>query len=61
MLAICATWPSLDESIDRVRWAINDAMNNLLGYPHHHHDDWDSQFPFSRRELIETFAAWRGK
>jgi hypothetical protein len=53
-------WPNLDESSDDVVCAINNAMNNLLGYPHRCHKDWALYFDFSPGELIEVFAKWRG-
>ena len=61
MAQLVAQWPDLDDQTEGpARWAVNNAMNNLLGYPHKHHDDWDSHFPFGARDLFETFCAWRG-
>lgn len=60
MACLVSHWPDIDERVDKVRHAINNAMNNMLGYPHGHHEDWDRHFPFGPRELFETFSAWKG-
>lgn len=60
MAEIAARWPDLDETDETVRCAINNAMNNLLGYPHIWQREWSAHFDFTQRELDAAFAAWRG-
>jgi hypothetical protein len=58
-------WPHLDglpEEVlaDRgVEVAINNAMNNLLGYPHRCDDVWDQFISVPREELSRIFRKWR--
>ena len=40
--------------------ALNNAMNNLLGYPHGKHDAWTKYFDFTPEELRAVFVKWRG-
>jgi hypothetical protein len=35
-------------------------MNNLLGYPHDHREDWDEYFGFGRKDVQRIFAKLRG-
>jgi len=61
MAAFADQWPDFDDQTEGpARWAVNNAMNNLLGYPHKQYETWDSQFPFGRQALLETFCVWRG-
>jgi len=59
-IKILGAWPELDEAQLDVQLAIQNSLNNLLGYPHQYHDDWDKHFGFSKAELIQVFKKWRG-
>jgi hypothetical protein len=60
-ITVLDRWPDLDESKLDTRLAIQNSLNNLLGYPHQHHDSWEQFFPFTKRELAIVFAKWRGR
>ena len=53
-------WPDVDDSEERVRLAINNSMNNLLGYPHDFHDKWESRIRVAKAEVARVFSKWRG-
>lgn len=57
---IADRWPDIDETQTKISCAINNAMNNLLGYPHIWQKNWAEHLDFTPRELVETFHAWRG-
>ena len=59
-IAVLEAWPDLDETGLDVQLAIQNSLNNLLGYPHQYHDNWDRHFGFSKAELIDVFRKWRG-
>ena len=40
---IALAWPNVNENQENVQLAINNALNNLLGYPH---DCWNVWFEF---------------
>ena len=52
-------WPAVDDAQETTRLAINNAMNNLLGYPHAHHDTWAAVMPYSKERVTEVFDKWR--
>jgi 5-formyltetrahydrofolate cyclo-ligase len=60
MILFVNQWPNLDETDKRVEWAINNALNNLAGYPHKWQRDWAVHLDFSRDEVVETLAKWSG-
>lgn len=43
----------------QVEVAVNNAMNNLLGYPHRFDHVWSDWLSVSRSELEEIFRRWR--
>ena len=55
---IVKSWPDVDDSDEDVSTAINNAMNNLLGYPHGREDAWDDFISVSPEEV---FCKWRGE
>ena len=55
-LDVSNAWPHLDERDERVRVAVNNAMNNLIGYPHGKED----HLPHSPRVIARVLAKWRG-
>jgi hypothetical protein len=59
-LTVVAAWPGIDDGQEDVWLAINNAFNNLLGYPHASHDSWDERIPVPREEVRRVFALWRG-
>ena len=54
-------WPDVDDSSELVWTAINNAFNNLLGYPHVFQDNWDSRISYARAEVQRVFSKWRGR
>jgi hypothetical protein len=60
--AVIAQWPDVDDSDAVTRLAINNSMNNLLGYPHRMSGElWWRQLRVSRSEVARIFSKWRGQ
>lgn len=53
--------PHIDDTSEQVNIAINNAMNNLLGYPHGHHQHWEQYMPISLDEIERVLIKWRKK
>ena len=51
--------PNIDDSNKEVYSAINNAMNNLLGYPHGCHDEWQKYMLIPIAEIERVFTKWR--
>ncbi len=51
--------PNIDDSNDKVMLAINNAMNNLLGYPHSCHEEWQKYMPIPLADIARVFTKWR--
>ena len=59
--AVLQQWPEVQDT-ETAYLAINNAINNLLGYPHRAtEEDWDAFVPVSREELRLFFSNWRGR
>lgn len=58
-LAVVVQWPDVDDSDTVVYLAINNAMNNLLGYPHG--KELSRYMDASRPEIARIFTKWRGR
>jgi hypothetical protein len=58
--AIVDAWPSINETDENVSLAINNSMNNLLGYPHGRERDWPQYISVSPVQVRRIFAKWRG-
>ena len=58
-----AAWPDLDETNTDVVRAINNSMNNLLGYPikRENMEAWPDFISVDRLALVSIFAKWKGK
>ncbi|MCG3117030.1 MAG: hypothetical protein LLH30_15240 [Candidatus Manganitrophus sp. SA1] len=59
LLAVVNKWPDVDDSQEAVFLAINNSMNNLLGYPHGRHSTWDEYIPVPQAEIARVFGKWR--
>jgi hypothetical protein len=57
---VAAQWPNVDESDEVVRLAINNSMNNLLGYPHGGTAKWSRFISVPPAEVLRLFCKWRG-
>ena len=53
--------PNLDDSTDEVQLAINNSLNNLLGYPHGRHATWSSYISVPQHEVARILSKWRGE
>jgi hypothetical protein len=56
---ICAGWPNPAESDDQ-HVAVNNALNNLLGYPHDRWDAWRELISAEPEEVARILSRWRG-
>lgn len=61
LLDVVDRWPDVDDSDDTVSLAINNSLNNLLGYPHAYHSRWDDVLSVPKSEVARVFRKWRGK
>lgn len=55
---VAATWPA-ERGSEVTEVAVNNAMNNLLGYPHKCDHVWSDYMSVSRAELKTLFREWR--
>ena len=53
-------WPRNIEQ-DAVRTAVNNALNNLIGYPHGLDEAWESYISAPPAEIAEVLRRWRGE
>jgi hypothetical protein len=53
--------PDIDESKEEVRLAINNSLNNLLGYPHGQHSKWSKYITVPQAEVARILSKWRGE
>jgi hypothetical protein len=58
-LDVYQAWPDVDDAEEAVALAINNAMNNLLGYPHGYHEQWSIMMVASQRDVARVFKKWR--
>ena len=58
---IADAFPNLDLEDENVRLAINNSINNLIGYPHGCSDEvWSKYISVSEDELRKIFFKWKG-
>jgi hypothetical protein len=57
---VLESWPQLDESDENVAIAINNTLNNFLGYPlGEDQAAWPQFISVSRAELMAIFDKWK--
>ena len=56
---VLRAWPGIDASDERVDLAVNNALGNLVGYPHGHERDWDCFLSVPPSRLLEVLKRWR--
>ncbi len=57
---IAERWPAVDDVGDRqVARAINDSLNNLLGYPHREEEAWEAYIGVPRDVVRRVFRKWK--
>lgn len=52
-------WSNVDHTSKLVQVAINNSLNNLLGYPHKRFDIWNDYISVSPSELADLFRKYR--
>lgn len=57
--AILVQWPEVNHHDNQVQLAINNSLNNLIGYPIDDEERWSEYIAVSKEELIELFEEWR--
>jgi hypothetical protein len=57
---VAAAAPHIDDSQEDVAFAINNALANLVGYPHHQESAWSEFISVSSEEVTRVFGKWRG-
>lgn len=53
--------PHIDESQEETQLAINNTLNNLLGYPHGCHVQLSNYISVPQTEVARIFLKWRGE
>lgn len=61
LLAIVKKISDIDDSDETANLAINNSINNLLGYPHGKHSKWNEFISVPESEVARVFAKWRGE
>jgi hypothetical protein len=56
---VLQTWPDGDGRDRDVDLAVNNALNNLLGYPHREVQAWERYIGVPKARVTETFERWR--
>ena len=56
---IADLWPNVDMANTDVQLAINNSMNNLLGYPHGRWAEWPDYISVPPAEVLSIFRKWR--
>ena len=57
--AVADAWPNVELNSADVSLAVNNALNNLLGYPHRQESVWSQWLSISSSELDELFCRLR--
>jgi hypothetical protein len=58
---VVASWPEIDEQAEAVHLAINNSMNNLLGYPHGCERAWPAFLSVPPHEVKRIYVKWCGR
>ena len=58
---IADAWPELVASSAETDRALNNSLNNLLGYPHGQNAVWSQWISVDRQQLHELYARLRGR
>jgi hypothetical protein len=58
--AVADAWPNVELQSTNVHLAVNNTLNNLLGYPHRQDSVWSEWISVDRRQLDELFSRLRG-
>jgi hypothetical protein len=58
--AIANAWPERDAPSEDIEIAVNNSLNNLLGYPHQQEAVWSQWVSVDRRQLNGLFNRLRG-
>jgi len=59
MLAIVERLPNIDDSDELTIIAINNSLNNLLGFPHRNKKVWAKYISVKSNELSRIYNKWR--
>jgi len=59
--AVADAWPNVELTNANVLLAVNNSLNNLLGYPHHQDSAWSQWISVDRPRLDELFCRLRGR
>jgi hypothetical protein len=54
-------WDRIDKNDCAVKLAINNTLNNLLGYPIVHREQWSAFISISEEELHDMFDEWTSR
>ena len=57
-LEILALWPNINENEERVKMAINNSLNNLIGYSHGKQKSWDRIMEAPISEIESVLQKW---
>ena len=60
MRSVLDAWPQVTDA-EIADLAINNAFNNLIGYPHDEWEAWARYSDANREELARVFSRWRSE
>lgn len=58
--AIADSWPKVDLASANVGVAVSNALNNLLGYPHHQESEWSRWISVQPPQLDDLLSRIQG-
>jgi len=58
---IADAWPEVVASTEDTNQAVNNSLNNLLGYPHRQDAVWREWISVDREQLLELLERLRGR
>ncbi len=61
VVRLIALWPDINHAQSLTKVAINNSMNNLLGYPHKKFDIWHEYISVDPAQLAVIFQKWRNE
>lgn len=58
-IRVAQSWPNVEATDISVGYIINDAINNLFGYPHRKQDKWNNYISVSPKEVYAIYNKFR--
>ena len=56
---IVESWPEIDDTEQDVILAINNAMGNLVSYPHDNYGEWEKYISVNPEKVLDILQRWQ--